>query len=78
MRGDAQDAIEAGTRKRGLTPFLPPPVPFGSHGWVWIVTPGSGPATIKATPVSVIARMRSRSLGQARTALSEIEERAWT
>ncbi len=30
MRGDAQDAIEAGARKRGMTPFLPSPVPFGS------------------------------------------------
>jgi len=29
MRGDAQDAIEAGARKRGMMPFLP--VPFGSH-----------------------------------------------
>jgi len=29
MRGNAQGAIEAGARKRGITPFLP--VPFGSH-----------------------------------------------
>jgi len=78
VRGDAQDAIEARARKRGMTPFLPPSVPFVSHEWVWIITPSSGPATIKAAPVSVIPRMRSRSLSQARTALSEIEERVWT
>jgi hypothetical protein len=31
VRGDAQDAIEARARKRGMTPFLPPSVPFVSQ-----------------------------------------------
>jgi hypothetical protein len=29
-----------------MTPFLPPVVPFGSHQWPTLVTPGPGPATI--------------------------------
>ena len=29
-----------------MTPFLPPVVPFGSHQWPTLVTPGTGPASI--------------------------------
>ena len=47
MGGNARDAIVAETGKRGMTPFLPPLVPFGSHEWPMITTPGPGPATIK-------------------------------
>jgi hypothetical protein len=47
MGGNARDAIVSEARKRGLTPFLPPLVPFGSHEWPWKITPGPGPGTIK-------------------------------
>jgi hypothetical protein len=46
MGGDARAAIIAESGKRGMTPFLPPAVPFGSHQWPTLVTPGSGPASI--------------------------------
>jgi hypothetical protein len=46
MGGDARNAIIAESAKRGMTPFLPPVVPFGSHQWPTLVTPGPGPATI--------------------------------
>jgi hypothetical protein len=46
MGGDARAAIVAESAKRGMTPFLPPVVPFGSHQWPTLVTPGSGPASI--------------------------------
>jgi hypothetical protein len=46
MGGDARAAIIAESGKRGITPFLPPVVPFGSHQWPTLVTPGSGPASI--------------------------------
>ena len=40
MGGDAREAIVAETAKRGMTPFLPPLVPFGSKQWPMLVTPG--------------------------------------
>jgi hypothetical protein len=46
MGGDARAAIIAETGKRGMTPFLPPVVPFGSHQWPTLVTSGAGPASI--------------------------------
>jgi hypothetical protein len=46
MGGDARAAIIAETGKRGMKPFLPPAVPFGSKQWPTLVTPGPGPATI--------------------------------
>jgi hypothetical protein len=46
MGGDARAAIVAETSKRGMTPVLPPLVPFGSKQWPTLVTPGPGPATI--------------------------------
>ena len=46
MGGDARDAIIAESGKRGMTPFLPPVVPFGSHQWPTLVTAGPGPASI--------------------------------
>jgi hypothetical protein len=46
MGGDARAAIIAETGKRGMAPFLPPAVPFGSHQWPTLVTPGPGPASI--------------------------------
>lgn len=46
MGGDARAAIIAEAGKRGMTPFLPPLVPFGSKQWPTLVTTGPGPATI--------------------------------
>jgi hypothetical protein len=46
MGGDARTAITAESAKRGMTPFLPPVVPFGSHQWPTLVTAGPGPASI--------------------------------
>lgn len=46
MGGDARAAIIAESGKRGMTPFLPPVVPFGSHQWPTLITPGPGPASI--------------------------------
>ncbi|MDB5868807.1 MAG: hypothetical protein JWP96_1139 [Polaromonas sp.] len=47
MGGDARDAIIAEAGKRKMQPFLPPVVPFGSHQWPTLVTPGPGPASLK-------------------------------
>ena len=46
MGGDARAAIIAEDDKREMTPFLPPPVPFGSRQWPTLVTPGPGPASL--------------------------------
>ena len=46
MGGDARTAIIAECEKRGMKPFLPPLVPFGSTQWPALVTPGPGAATI--------------------------------
>ncbi|WP_246505296.1 hypothetical protein [Microvirga antarctica] len=46
MGGDARTAIIAETKRRGMTTFLPPAVPFGSHQWPTLVTPGDGPASL--------------------------------
>lgn len=46
MGGDARKAIIAETGKRGIKTFLPPEVPFGSHQWPTLITPGPGPASI--------------------------------
>jgi hypothetical protein len=46
MGGDARAAIMAEAGKRGMTALLPPVVPFGSHQWPALVTPGPGPASI--------------------------------
>ncbi len=46
MGGDARDAILAEAKARGATAFLPPAVPFGSHQWPTLVTPGEGPASL--------------------------------
>jgi hypothetical protein len=46
MGGDARDAIIAETAKRSMKPFLPPAVPFGSHQWPMLITPGSGATSL--------------------------------
>jgi hypothetical protein len=50
MGGDARQAIITETGKRGMTPFLPPLVPFGSHQWPTLVTSGPGPKTLADLP----------------------------
>jgi hypothetical protein len=46
MGGDARQAIIDESKRRGMTPFLPPAVAFGSHQWPALITPGSGPASL--------------------------------
>ena len=50
MGGDGRAAIEAETKKRGMPTFLPPVVPFGSHQWPTLITPGPGAATLADLP----------------------------
>jgi hypothetical protein len=46
MGGDARSAIIEESAKLGRKPFLPPVVPFGSHQWPTLITPGPGPASL--------------------------------
>ena len=46
MGGDARKAIIAEDEKRGMKPFLPPAVPFGSKQWLTLITPGPGPTSL--------------------------------
>jgi hypothetical protein len=46
MGGDARDTVERETKARGMVTNLPPRVPFGSHQWPTLVTPGPGPASL--------------------------------
>ena len=50
MGGDARAAIVAEDAKRGITPVLPPVVPFGSRQWPALITSGAGPATLSDLP----------------------------
>ncbi|WP_036302178.1 hypothetical protein [Methylobacterium sp. 77] len=50
MGGDARDTITAETKARGMTTLLPPRVPFGSHQWPTLITPGPGPASLSDLP----------------------------
>ena len=50
MGGNARLAIVAESKKRGMTPFLPPVVPFGSKQWPTLITPGPGPASLADLP----------------------------
>ena len=40
MGGDARKTIISEMQRRGKQPFLPPAVPFGSHQWPTLITPG--------------------------------------
>lgn len=50
MGGNARATIVAETAKRGIKTFLPPVVPFGSHQWPTLITPGPGAATLADLP----------------------------
>ena len=44
--GDARDAIATEAASRGMAVNLPPMVPFGSHQWLSLVTPGPGATSL--------------------------------
>jgi hypothetical protein len=50
MGGDARAAIIAEDAKRGMTPVLPPAVPFGSRQWPALVTSGPGASSLADLP----------------------------
>jgi hypothetical protein len=50
MGGDARAAVIAEDEKRGMKPFLPPAVPFGSKQWPTLITPGPGPTSLADVP----------------------------
>jgi hypothetical protein len=50
MGGDGRAAIVAESAKRGVKPFLPPLVPFGSKQWPTLITTAPGPATLADLP----------------------------
>jgi len=50
MGGDGRQAIIDEDAKRGITANLPPLVPFGSHQWPALITPGPGPKTLADLP----------------------------
>jgi hypothetical protein len=50
MGGDARDSIVAETKARGMVTHLPPRVPFGSHQWPTLITPGPGPVSLADLP----------------------------
>jgi hypothetical protein len=50
MGGDARDAILADDKQLGITPILPPAVPFGSHQFPTLVTPGAGASSLADLP----------------------------
>ncbi len=50
MGGYAREAIADEDKKLGMAPFLPPAVPFGSHQWPTLVTPGQGPTSLADLP----------------------------
>jgi hypothetical protein len=50
MGGDARAAIIAYSAKHEMKTFLPPVVPFGSHQWPTLVTPGPGPTSLADLP----------------------------
>lgn len=50
MGGDARDAIIAEDEKRGMKQVLPPLVPYGSHQFPTLITPGPGAATLPKFP----------------------------
>ena len=55
MGGDARAAIIADDAQRGIKPFLPPLVPFGSHQWPMLVTVGEGPGDPRCRSAEISA-----------------------
>jgi hypothetical protein len=50
MGGDGRNAIIAQDAQRGMTPVLPPAVPFGSHQWPALITTGPGATSLADLP----------------------------
>ncbi len=50
MGGDARQAVIDEDKKRNIPVNLPPQVPFGSHQWPTLVTPGSGAKSLADLP----------------------------
>ena len=50
MGGDAREAIIAEDKKRGMKEVLPPLVPYGSHQFPTLITPGPGAVTLPKFP----------------------------
>ena len=50
MGGDGRRAIMEEDTKRKINPTLPPLVPFGSHQWPALITPGPGAKTLADLP----------------------------
>src|SRR6202171_6476387 len=50
MGGDARQAIIDEDAKRNIAVTLPPQVPFGSHQWPALITPGSGAKSLADLP----------------------------
>src|SRR6202521_620413 len=50
MGGDARQAIIDEDTKRKITITLPPQVPFGSHQWPTLITPGPGAKSLADVP----------------------------
>ena len=50
MGGDGRKTIIAETHRLGMPTVLPPAVPFGSHQWPTLVTPGPGPTSLDDLP----------------------------
>src|SRR5258706_11143993 len=50
MGGNARQAIIDEDAKRNINPTLPPLVPWGSHQWPMLITPGPGPKTLADLP----------------------------
>jgi hypothetical protein len=50
MGGDARQAVIDEDKKRDIPVNLPPQVPFGSHQWPTLVTPGPGAKTLADLP----------------------------
>jgi hypothetical protein len=50
MGGDARQAIIDEDKKREIPVTLPPQVPFGSHQWPALITPGPGAKTLADLP----------------------------
>jgi hypothetical protein len=50
MGGDARQAVIDEDKKRNIPVNLPPQVPFGSHQWPTLITPGPGPKTLADLP----------------------------
>jgi hypothetical protein len=50
MGGDARQAIIDEDTKRKINATLPPQVPWGSHQWPMLITPGPGAKTLADLP----------------------------